>query len=239
MRLEAGILREAVDRVRGGVHFIALELEQLPEGGADPLLVVHDEDAARAHCAVPPAEGSVLYRVTRLFAIRTSARVGGVFTAIASGDTPSGRVPRSSCFTRRGMIWVGTRKSRSFTSRMRNSLSPGLITRKVPPSVRGSRSFRRPPSGPSAPEAATAFIGTMARTYSTSPITAASALSDAGGSEAPARAKMYDATSAPLRFVNTGPERAFSASMACFPRAAASGESGSHVRSATVVAPCD
>ena len=38
-------LVDAAHRVRGGAHLEALELEELAEGGADALLVVHDEDA--------------------------------------------------------------------------------------------------------------------------------------------------------------------------------------------------
>ena len=52
VRPEPRVLGEPVDRVRDGAHLVALELEKLAERGANPLLVVDDEDAA-AHGVAP------------------------------------------------------------------------------------------------------------------------------------------------------------------------------------------
>ncbi len=60
------VLARSVDGVADGAHLVALELEQLAERRANPLLVVDDQDAPRN------AHRTVLYKVTLLFATRMS-----------------------------------------------------------------------------------------------------------------------------------------------------------------------
>jgi len=50
VRMPRLVRLDRVDTVRHRSHFVPLVLEQLAEHGADPLLVVGDEDAT-AHCA--------------------------------------------------------------------------------------------------------------------------------------------------------------------------------------------
>ena len=58
--------RDRVDGIADGTHLVPLELEQLAERRANPLLVVDDQDAPRN------AHRTVLYKVILLFATRMS-----------------------------------------------------------------------------------------------------------------------------------------------------------------------
>ena len=52
VRMKLRVRRESIHRIGGGLHLVALEFEELPERGADPLFVVDDEDLSR-HGPVP------------------------------------------------------------------------------------------------------------------------------------------------------------------------------------------
>src|SRR5665213_716539 len=85
IRMPLLILGDRVDCVLHRVHLVAVVLEELAERGADPLLVVCNQDL-RAH-------RTTLYRVIWPFLMRTSPMCTGVISGSASSATAAGRAP--------------------------------------------------------------------------------------------------------------------------------------------------
>ena len=122
-----GVFRQTVHGISDRAHLVTLELEQLPECGADALLVVDDQNATRHDYF------TFLYRVTFPFAIRMSLTYPGIGNGSASLLSPAGRLsmvdllnePRNHRLRKGDAADLG----RSCTS---NSPRPGLSIWKVP-----------------------------------------------------------------------------------------------------------
>src|SRR6185503_5683173 len=103
-----------------GPHLVPLVLQELPERGANSLLVIGHEN--------PSAHRTSLYRVMEPRAMRTSAMYGGTVSGSALSAIPAGRSPRSIFRSNRGIAARGTETSPTFSASTRYSARPGRTT---------------------------------------------------------------------------------------------------------------